>query len=60
MSRASALMLALALGLATAGCGKRGDVEPPPDAELYKRSYPASETGRAANDGDPEPREASP
>ena len=38
----SAVALALALALALAACGKKGDPEPPEDAEnVYPRTYPA-------------------
>ncbi len=38
------LALALALPLLAAACGKKGDLEPPPGATLYKQGYPAGET----------------
>lgn len=38
------LLLALVLPLLAAACGKKGDLEPPPGATLYRQGYPAAET----------------
>lgn len=41
IARLLALLLALTLGAALAGCGKKGDPEPPPGkASDFPRQYP--------------------
>jgi len=41
MRRLMVLVVAAALAVAFAGCGKKGDLEPPPGKELERpRSYP--------------------
>ena len=41
MRRLMVLVMAAALAVALAGCGKKGDLEPPPGKETkYPRSYP--------------------
>ena len=37
-------LLCFVLALAVTACGKKGSIEPPEDAELYKQTYPAPET----------------
>jgi predicted small lipoprotein YifL len=43
---ARAVLVAVALALGVTACGKKGTIEPPPGAELYKRGYPAPESVR--------------
>ena len=52
MTARAALAAALALALTGAGCGKKGGLEPPPEAELYKQTYPAPESEDTPAAGD--------